>query len=140
METIQAGLTAEKTAVIILPTSKGIILVAADEIIRIQSISNYSKLFFKNGKTLVVAKLLRWFEEQTSLKSFIRIHRTHFVNINFISSYDLRRNGMLSLINGESFIIARRKKAALKGRLVDLPQFPLAQFPAPINTNKHFAA
>jgi len=76
--------------VIVLPTCKGIMIIPVQQIIRIQSISNYSKLFFRNaspatggGKTLVVAKVLHWFEELPQLSSFVRIHRTHLVNINY---------------------------------------------------------
>jgi two-component system, LytTR family, response regulator len=109
-----------KGPLIVLPTSKGIILIPVQEIIRIQSISNYSKLFFSNGKSLVVAKVLRWFEEQTGLFSFIRIHRTHFVNIKYIKNYSGGKSGLLFLRNGEIFSVARRKKADLSKRLNSL--------------------
>ena len=102
---------------IVLPTSKGTIIIPAQQIIRIQSISNYSKLFFSNGKTLVVAKVLRWFEGQTSLLSFVRIHRTHFVNMRYIQSYRGGKIGLLYLHNGEIFSVAKRKKAVLSERL-----------------------
>jgi two-component system, LytTR family, response regulator len=103
--------------VIVLPTSKGIIVIPVQEIIRIQSISNYSKLFFKDGKTLVVAKVLRWFQEQNSLFSFIRIHRTHFININSVKNYSGGKTGLLFLQNGEIFSVAKRKKSTVAGRL-----------------------
>ncbi|MEO6253057.1 MAG: LytTR family transcriptional regulator DNA-binding domain-containing protein, partial [Ferruginibacter sp.] len=70
-----------KPPIIELPTCKGIMVIPVQQIIRIQSISNYSKLFFKDGRTLVVAKVLHWFQQQTGLFSFVRIHRTHFVNM-----------------------------------------------------------
>ncbi len=111
---------AAKTPIIVLPTCKGIIVIPVHQIIRIQSISNYSKLFFIDGKTLVVAKVLRWFEEQAGLFSFVRIHRTHFVNTNYIKSYCGGKTGLLFLSNGEIFSVARRKKASLTGRLHSL--------------------
>jgi two-component system LytT family response regulator len=106
--------------VIVLPTCKGIMVIPVEQIIRIQSISNYSKLFFSNacpatggGKTLVVAKVLRWFQEQTVLCSFVRVHRTHFVNISYIKSYSSGKTGLLFLRNDETILVARRKKAKL---------------------------
>ncbi len=127
--------------VIMLPTSKGTTLIPAEDIVRIQSISNYSKLFFKNGKSLVVAKLLRWFEEQSSLASFARIHRTHFVNMSFIKSYNHDKNGLLFLHNGETFLVARRKKAVLIQQLTRFNN-SLAHTPAgiAISGKKNLAA
>ena len=55
----------------LLPTDKGMLVLHTENIIRIQAISNYSKIYFSSapgggregvGITLVVAKLLKWFE------------------------------------------------------------------------------
>ena len=102
---------------IVLSTSKGTLLIPAGQIIRIQSLSNYSKLFFNDGKTLVVAKVLCWFEEQHCLCSFVRVHRSHLVNIVYIKSY---KAGSLLLHNGEMIAVAKRKKACLLKRLNSL--------------------
>ena len=102
---------------LMLPTNRRIELIDTSTIIRIEAISNYSKLFFANNKTLVVAKLLRWFEEclgsDSSLPggeergNFLRIHRTHLVNRNFIQYY---QSGKIKLLNGELIDVAKRKK------------------------------
>jgi len=107
-------------AVLKLPTSNGIITICTDDIIRVQAISNYSKLFFAGNrkglpKTLVVAKVLRWFEEQLGSSDFVRVHRTHIVNRKFISSFansDLKpsNGGKLFLSNGELIEVSKRKK------------------------------
>jgi len=109
-----------KAPLIVLATCNGVIVIPVQQIIRIQSISNYSKLFFTDAcpetggrKTLVVAKVLRWFHEQEALSSFIRIHRTHFVNSNYIKNYCGSKAGLLFLHNGEKFSVARRKKAVV---------------------------
>jgi two-component system LytT family response regulator len=106
-----------RNPVIVLPTCKGTIVIPVQQIIRIQSISNYSKLFFAGGKTLVVAKVLRWFQEQTPLCSFVRVHRTHLINISYIKSYSGGKTGLLFLRNGEIISVAKRKKVALTERL-----------------------
>ena len=105
---------AAKNPVLLLPTCKGILFIPVQQIIRIQSIRNYSKIFFSNGKTEVVAKVLCWFQQHDGFTSFIRIHRTHLVNISFIKAY---REGNLYLYNGETLIVARRKKKAFFEKL-----------------------
>jgi two-component system LytT family response regulator len=131
--------------IIELPTCKGIMVIPVRQIIRIQSISNYSKLFFKDacpawggGRTLVVAKVLHWFQEQTDLFSFVRIHRTHFVNMLYIKSYSGSKSGLLLLNNGEKFSVARRKKASLNQRLNKLKNFFADE--TTFNAEKNFAA
>lgn len=109
-----------KAPVIVLPTCKGIMVIPVHQIIRIQSISNYSKLFFSSGKSLIVAKVLRWFGEQSALSSFVRVHRTHFINTNYIKSYSGNKAGLLFLQNGEIISVAKRKKASLAERLHNL--------------------
>lgn len=96
-------------------TCKGMVLVDVNSIIRIEAISNYSKIYFTNGKTLVVAKLLRWFEEILSDGRFVRIHRTHIVNKFFIRDYVVgslkpARGGQVFLTNGECIEVSKRKK------------------------------
>ncbi len=141
--------TVANAPVIVLPTCKGIIVIPVQQIIRIQSISNYSKLFFKDacpatggGKTLVVAKVLHRFEELPQLSSFIRIHRTHLVNINYIKTYQGGKYGLLLLNNGEIFSVAKRKKAGFTERLNSLNNSSAddPSYTSTFNTKKILAA
>jgi DNA-binding LytR/AlgR family response regulator len=138
METMHVNYTGyadeAKDPLIVLSTCTGIIVIPVQQIIRIQSISNYSKLFFLNGKTLVVAKVLRWFHQQEALSSFIRIHRTHFVNSSYIKNYSGAKTGLLFLENGEMFSVSRRKKVGLAKRLHDLNN---CFANASLNTSRH---
>ena len=95
---------------ILVPTDKGLQVISVQSIIRVQSISNYSKLFFKNGKTLVVAKVLRWFEERLLMYNFLRIHRAHLVNSDCLRGFNNTHTIEVELTNGERLTVARRKK------------------------------
>ena len=99
--------------ILLLSTSNTVYVIDTTTIIRIQSISNYSKLFFSNGKTLVVAKVLKWFEESLSINQFIRLHRTHLVNKKFIHQYIKGEGGKVKLVNGDWIDVSRRKKTFL---------------------------
>ncbi len=101
--------------ILLLPTCKGIEVIDISTIVRVEAISNYSKLFFSNGKSLVVAKVLHWFEVTFARASaveggetFHRIHRTHLVNRKFIQCY---HSGKVKLHNGERIDVAKRKKS-----------------------------
>jgi len=95
-----------------LPGTSTIKYVGLDEIIRLQAERNYTKLFFTNGKSFTAAKTLKEYEEVLSSSgSFIRVHRMHLVNYNFIKEYD--REGLLHLKDGSSVEVSRRKKESL---------------------------
>lgn len=102
--------TMQQNPSLLLPTCKGIEVISPDNIIRIEGISNYSKLFFLDGKTLVVAKLLKWFEEKLIEKQFFRVHKTHFINTNFILQYNKGVGAKIQLSNGDWIVISKRKK------------------------------
>jgi two-component system, LytTR family, response regulator len=99
-----------------IPTDRGIRIIPVNNIVRIEASSNYSKLFFNNDKPLIVAKVLHWFEDKLEEQFFYRIHRTHIVNRQFISTISIDTN-MLTLANGEQFKISRRRKENILKRL-----------------------
>ncbi|MBL7748679.1 MAG: LytTR family transcriptional regulator, partial [Chitinophagaceae bacterium] len=95
---------------LLLPSCKGLETIDINTIVRIKAISNYSKLYFENGKTLVLAKVLRWFETALTDRQFIRIHRGHLINLQFIDHCLLKCGAKVILRNGECIDIAKRKK------------------------------
>jgi two-component system, LytTR family, response regulator len=107
---MQTFVQQKETDCILVPTDRGMQVIDVHSIIRVQSLSNYSKLFFQNGKTLVVAKVLRWFEERLSVHKFVRIHRTHLVNSGCLRKFNNNHTIEIELINGERLTVARRKR------------------------------
>ena len=99
---------------IILTTYYGKEAIAFDKILRIEAISNYSKLYFTDGKTLVVSKVLQWFEEHLLKEQFIRVHRSHLINIDYIQQYNNKGIQTITLKDNSFFQVARRKQAVVK--------------------------
>ena len=114
------------THTFVLPTNKGGQLVCTQNILRIQASSNYCKLFFTDGTSLVVAKVLKWFEDRLAplspelvegwkgvgVEDFIRIHRAHIINAVYLQQYS-KSNSMVQLNNNEWITVSRRKKSTL---------------------------
>lgn len=98
----------------VLNTCKGIEVVDSAQLVRIEAISNYSKLFFRDGRTLVVAKVLAYFEEQLQMFGFTRLHRSHIINMQYIQAYQHHRQAVVTLTNTEKISVAKRKKAAFR--------------------------
>lgn len=116
------------SGILLLPTCTGIQVIPISNIVRIEAISNYSKLFFcpaiGGSKTLVVAKVLKWFDALLADKGFIRIHRSHLINLSCINSYHHHTNynrHKIILHNNEQINIARRKRSSITKRLAIMP-------------------
>ena len=102
------------TKTFLLPTNKGMLVLRTENIIRIQAISNYSKIYFSSapgggregvGTTLVVAKLLKWFEHKLPFHQFIRIHNAHIINRIYVQQYCKGSSGIL-LNNNELIAVS----------------------------------
>lgn len=70
--------------VIPLRQSCGRINLYPSNIVRIESSSNYSRVFFTNRPPLLVCQILQWFENLLPVESFVRVHRSHLVYRAFI--------------------------------------------------------
>jgi two-component system, LytTR family, response regulator len=90
------------------------------DIVRIQSVSNYSKLFFSSGQTLIVSKVLAYFDELLASRYFLRVHRTHLINLQYLKQYVPGDTALAALSNNEEIPVARRKKRALREKMMVL--------------------
>jgi len=93
-----------------LPTGERVEFVEVKSIIRCQGESNYTHIYFADRKPLLTAKSLIEFEELLAEYNFIRVHKTHLVNLNHVSSFTKNDGGVLLLSNGDSVAISRRRK------------------------------
>ena len=94
----------------VIPGIKKSIEVTAEEIIRVEAISNYSRIYLSNGKNIIAAKVLHWFEDTLPTGMFTRVHRSHLVNKLFVQQINGTQSKSLLLYNGESIAISRRKR------------------------------
>jgi len=95
---------------ITIVTNEGVDFYEIQQIIRVESSSNYSKIHFKDGKVLLVTKLLKDFEEILTPYRFYRIHNSHLINLSYIKKYLRGDGGQVIMQNGEIIDVARRKK------------------------------
>ncbi|MBS1511920.1 MAG: response regulator transcription factor [Bacteroidetes bacterium] len=95
---------------IAIPTGEGLEFIVINTILHIEASSNYSKLYLQNGKTIVVTKLLKDFEDMLLPYRFYRIHHTHLINLKHIEKYIKGEGGQVRLTNGTVLDVARRKK------------------------------
>ncbi len=95
---------------IALPTRDGMEFVKIKNIVRIESNSNYSKLYFQDGHMMLVTRLLKDFEEMLLPYHFYRVHNSHLINMSYIKKYIRGEGGQVVMQNGDVIDVARRKK------------------------------
>jgi two-component system LytT family response regulator len=95
---------------IAVPVSDGFEFVVIKNILRIESSSSYSRIFFVNDKSILVTKLLKDFEDILSPYHFFRVHNSHLINLNYIKKYLRGVGGQVLMENGDLVDVSRRKK------------------------------
>jgi two-component system LytT family response regulator len=81
-----------------------------ENIILFEGQENYSKVYLRNGKTLIVATTLKKLESRFKNSNFYRSHKKYLVNI--IDIKNLEEN-KANLANNKQILISRRKKEGL---------------------------
>lgn len=85
-----------------------ILVVHPDQIIRLEARSNYTRVFFTDHPPLLMAKVLGSYDEILRPYGFIRTHRSHLINMQYVSELDL--NGVIHMTDSSSAEISRRRK------------------------------
>lgn len=99
---------------IALSTSDGIHLFEIGKIIRCESADNYTKFFMKDGKSILISKTLKEYEELLSEHGFERIHQSHLINLAYLKSYIKKDGGYVVMSDNSNLPISQRKKERLQ--------------------------
>ena len=95
---------------IIVPTNTGFEFLDVADIMRCESHINYTTLYLKENKKLLVAKTLKEFEEMLSEYHFFRVHNSHLVNLACVKSYHKGKGGSVILADGTEIEVSTRRK------------------------------
>lgn len=86
-------------------------IVNYNDVIRFQSIGNYTKVFTINNKPILIPVPLKNIEVKCP-NNFVRCHKSHLVNISFITTYNSKES-MLLLKDTSNIPVSVRKKSAV---------------------------
>jgi two-component system LytT family response regulator len=106
--------------VVALPVSDGLELVHVNEIVVCESDSNYTTLYLRDDKRLVISRTLKEFEDLLGEQEFIRVHNSHLISRKHIKKYIKGEGGEVIMSNGMNIAVSRRKKKELMDALDQL--------------------
>ena len=74
---------------ITIPMLSGNEVVSIDELVYCQASSNYTHIYFMDGRKICVSRTLKYVQSLLPERKFIRIHQSHLVSVQHISEYKL---------------------------------------------------
>jgi two-component system LytT family response regulator len=92
-----------------LPTITGLQFFLPQDIIRCEGMSNYTKFYFSNYHSITTSKTIKEYEEILIPHKFIRVHKSHLVNAEFVSGFTSQTNNII-LKDGTIVEVSRRRK------------------------------
>ncbi len=97
----------------VFPNLKGFELIDLSQIIHCKADDNYTDFYLADGTRKIVSKTLKKVEEQLKDYGFLRVHKSHLVNLNHILSYQKGKTGLLLMSNQDKVSITSSKKQIL---------------------------
>ncbi len=95
---------------IALSTSDRIHIVPVNEIIRCESVRNYTLFHLANNKQVLVTRTLKEYDEMLEDSGFVRVHNSHLININCLKEFVKTDGGYALMSDGSKVPVAVRKK------------------------------
>jgi two-component system LytT family response regulator len=96
-------------------TTEGTFFFQPGEIVRLEASSNYTYIHFTNRAKLFTARVLKDFASHLEPMGFIRTHRTHLVNRDYIKQ--ISPDGKVMMQDASTAEISRRMKSEVMRKL-----------------------
>lgn len=97
---------------VILPTVDGFDVVRMEEIVRLKGNGNFTDVYLTSGHKKMVCRFLKHFAEILT-HPFIRVHKSHIINIHYVKSYHKGSGGYVCLNDGSEIEVSPAYKDLL---------------------------
>lgn len=116
IKVLQSHLEPSLPQKVALQTGDGLIFLKLDDIIYLKADGSYTHFITLDKKKIIVSKKIADFERLEQMGPFMRIHRSHVVNLNRIQKIMKQDGGVVVMDNGDWLSISSEKKAVLMTR------------------------
>jgi two-component system, LytTR family, response regulator len=94
---------------IALPHLGGVTFLETSQIVSLQADSNYTIIHKKDMQKLVVTRTLKDFEDILDNSLFLRVHKSHIINLSAVKEYSTTDGGTVKMEDGNVWGISRRQ-------------------------------
>jgi len=105
-------------ATIALPEMNGFAIIKVNDILRCEGERNYTRVFYKNGTSVLISRTLLEFDQLLVPHGFCRIHRSHLINLDCVSRYLKTDGGMVEMTDKNQLRVSPKYKEELLDKLL----------------------
>ncbi len=95
---------------IMLPTLEGFELITIEDIIYCKADDNFTEFHLTDRSKLLICKTLKYFDDMLQDFQFCRIHRSHLINLEYVTRYTKGKGGFVTMKNGVELEVSSSKK------------------------------
>jgi two-component system LytT family response regulator len=98
---------------IVLPLIEGFEVIQVKEIIRCQANDNFTDFHIAGKKKMMICRTLKFYEELLAESGFMRVHKSHLVNMDHVKKYLRGKGGQLVMADESVIDVSPQKKPEL---------------------------
>jgi two-component system LytT family response regulator len=103
----------EQSERLVITSLQGFEVIKISDILYCEGERNYTTFHLNNKEALLSSKTLKEYEMMLPSTTFIRVHQSYLVNINYVKRYLKGRGGTLIMANGKNIEVSKNKKQLL---------------------------
>lgn len=119
LKTLQTNMENPMDKKVALNTGDGITFLELQNILYLKADGSYTHFYTTDRHRITVAKKISDFERLEAMGNFLRIHRSHIVNLSRIQKILKQDGGMVIMENGEILSISAERKTNLYNKFQD---------------------
>lgn len=105
-------------ATIALPEINGFSIIKVKDIIRCEGERNYTRIYFIDGKSVLISRTLLEFDNMLVPHGFFRIHRSHLISLRNVNRYLKTDGGVVEMIDKTLLPVSTKYKDELLNRIL----------------------
>ncbi len=98
---------------IVLPLLEGFEVVKIADIVSCEANDNFTDFHFTSRSKMMICRTLKFYEELLSESGFMRVHKSHLINLEHIVKYLRGKGGEITMSDGSTIPVSPQKKDAL---------------------------
>lgn len=98
---------------IVLPLQDGFEVVSLKDIVHCDAHDNFTDFHFISGQKMMICRTLKFYEELLGESGFMRVHKSHLINLDHVMKYKRGKGGQLTMSNGAVIDVSPNKKEEL---------------------------
>lgn len=101
---------------IVLPLMEGFEVVKIEDIVACEAHDNFTDFYFTNRSKMMICRSLKFYEELLQESGFLRVHKSHLINLEHVVKYNRGKGGIVTMSNGQEIAVSAQKKDAFLER------------------------